>query len=430
MTSKDHFIFYGWDTVELARKFGTPLYVLSEKAIKEKCERIREGFLKKYPGTKAHYASKAFLTLAMCRIMAREGMGLDVVSGGELQMAWKAGFPLDKVSLHGNNKSLSEIEMAMELGVGTIVVDNAMELEAVIQKAEQHDQTQDILLRISPGINVKTHKYISTGHAGSKFGLPAFGEEIETVEERAVSSEWVNLRGYHFHLGSLLYERESYIMAVDVILDMISSLKERHGQVIEEINIGGGFGIPVMPGDRSPDITEFTDPVMERVIEKCTARGLNVPVLSIEPGRWIISEAGITLYRAGFIKEIPELVKYISVDGGMTDNPRPALYGSKYYAVNAERYGEEKTEKVTIVGKCCESGDVLVRDIDFPRMKPGEIIAVFNTGAYNFSMASNYNAALRPAVVLLGDDTAEVIVRRQTYEDILRGQFIPERLSE
>jgi len=429
MSTEEHFVFQGWDTVELAEKYGTPLYLLSEKKLREKFGLVRSGFLEKYAGSRAVYASKAFLTVAMCRIVESEGFWLDVVSGGELYTAWKSDFPLERVYFHGNNKSPEELKMAVELGLGAIVVDNESEFEVLDEITRALNATQDILLRVSPGIDVKTHRYISTGHAGSKFGFPLSGEDLERVEDRVVSSPAIRLRGYHFHLGSQLYDTESYVMATDLVLDRIGSLKERLGATVTEINIGGGYGVPVTSTDGSVDISRFTTAVMKAIDEGCRSKGLEIPNVTIEPGRWIVSEAGITIYSAGFIKDIPGHVKYVSVDGGMTDNPRPALYGAKYEAVNASRFGCKSREKVTIVGKCCESGDILVRDIEMSATERGDIIAVLNTGAYTYSMANNYNLTPRPAVVLLGEKETDVIVERQSYKDLIRGQSIPDRLN-
>jgi len=430
MTKEGHYCFDGWDTVRLAEKYGTPLYVLSEKRIRARCREIREEFLQKYHGTRALYAGKALNNLTVCRIISQEGLGLDVVSGGEIFTAHKAGFPMEKVYFHGNNKTEAEIRMALDLGVGTFVVDSLQEmitLEGILSKGPS---TQEILLRISPGVDVKTHRYISTGHRGSKFGLPIKGQDLDRAIDLALKEPCFDLRGFHFHLGSMLYDRKPYLLAVNVILDKMKELADGEGYVTRELNVGGGFGVPSFPWQEKVIIGDFLDPIMNRIMEGTSARGLKMPEVSIEPGRWIISEAGITLYTVGVLKTLEGILTYASVDGGMSDNPRPALYDAEYHAVVANKYEQDPAETVTVAGKCCESGDILIRDLKVPHLAPGDILAVFNTGGYNFSMASNYNRNPRPAMILLTEENVFEVVRRQTYDDILGGEVIPEHLKQ
>jgi diaminopimelate decarboxylase len=430
MENTGNLVFGGWDVLELASRFGTPLYVLSEDMVRNRCGILRSSFLEKYEKTQAVYASKAFLTLAMCRILQEEGIGLDVVSGGELSMALKAGFPMERVMFHGNNKLPGEIELALKSGVGRIVVDSESEFDLLEAIAAEMGLRASVLFRVAPGVDAHTHKYIATGHTASKFGMPVMGDGISALAERAMGSDHIDLKGFHYHVGSQLMENVSHLMAADVMLDLMKKLKDSLGFETEELNIGGGFGVPQLPGEKGVQVSDFTGPVMERICSGCKEKGLEIPTVIIEPGRWIVSEAGITLYSVGAVKEIPGVMTYVSVDGGMTDNPRPALYGASYHGVIANRMGEKATETVTVVGKCCESGDVIIRDLKVPPVRRGDILAVYNTGAYNFSMASNYNMNLRPAVVLVSEGRADLIVRRQSYEDLLMYDVVPEHLHK
>jgi len=424
-----HFVFDGCDTVELAGTFGTPLYVVSETAIRERCCEIKRDFLDKYPGTRAVYASKAFLTLAMARIIASEGLGLDVVSGGEIYTAYKAGFPMEKTIFHGNNKTQEELVLAMQTGVGRIVVDSESELELVEKTARTIDVRPALLFRIAPGVDAETHQYIATGHSTSKFGFSLNDSSLEQLVRRVMDSDHMVLKGFHFHVGSQLQSNRSHLLAVDVLVHWMGALSRNIGFVTEELNIGGGFGVPQQPDEGRKPLAYFTDSIMTRIREESEKEGISLPSVLIEPGRWVVSEAGITLYRVGSIKEIPGAMTYVGIDGGMTDNPRPELYGAQYWGVLANKMGEPAVKQVTVVGKCCESGDVLMRDVMVPdSIRRGDVLAVFNTGAYTFSMASNYNRLPRPAVVLVHEGEAHAIVKRQSYDDLLRGEEIPEHL--
>ncbi len=422
------FVFGGWDVSELAGRFGTPLYVLSEEAIRSRCAELKETFMDRWQDVSAVYAGKAFLTLAMCRIIQSEGLGLDLVSGGELFVARAAGFPLKKAFLHGNGKTVEELSLALSAGVGRIVVDSLSELEALEREAASLNMVASILLRVSPGVDPHTHKHIITGHSGSKFGFPVAGESLNEAVGRAIRSENISLKGFHFHIGSQIFEKDSHVMAVEIITRRMAKFSRDFGLVTEELNMGGGFGVDFSPEGRTPRIEEFTDPMMNCLEDCCRSHGIKRPFVTIEPGRWIVSEAGVTLYSVQTVKKVGGLV-YVAVDGGMTDNPRPALYGAKYSAVAACRMNEEATEKVTLAGKCCESGDILVEGMATPSLDRGDLVAVLNTGAYNFSMASNYNRLPRPAVVLVSNDRADVIVARQSYDDLIQGESIPDHLA-
>ena len=425
-----HYIFENCDTVELAKTFGTPLYVISEDRIRNKCTDVRDNFLRKYPNTKAAYASKAFLTMAMCKIIEAEGLGLDVVSGGELYTAIKADFPMEKVIFHGNNKSYEELILAVTNNVGRIIVDNLYELEMLNHIAKDQGKKVKILFRITPGVGGKTHQYITTGQTDSKFGIPLEKDVIENTVKKAIDSSNLDLKGFHFHVGSQLFEVDSQLIAIKTVLSLIKDLKENLGFLVEELNTGGGFGIHYNEDDEeTKPISFFIDPIMETVKEGCKEFGLDMPTVIIEPGRWIVGEAGMTLYTLGAIKEISNVRTYISVDGGLPDNPRPALYKAKYDAIVANKANEKPEEVVTIAGKCCESGDILIWDLKVPKIESGDILAVFATGAYNYSMASNYNKLPRPAVVLVSEGKAELMVERESYEDLLNKEIIPHHLD-
>ena len=418
--SVSNFIFSGCDTVELAKKYGTPLYVMSEDHIRERCGEIKRDFINKYPKTKAVYASKAFLTKEMARIIKSEGLGMDVVSGGELYTAIKADFPMEDVIFHGNNKTKDELTLAIKNNVGRIVVDYVEELDLIEEIAKEYNKRMKILLRINPGLDIQTHKYIQTGQKDSKFGIPL--DNIYEVLEKTFSLKYIDLLGFHFHLGSQILDNESYIMAVRIMADIMKNAKDKYGFVTKELNTGGGYGIPYTE-EAGKDLNYFTDPIINEVDKNCVEYNLERPLVIIEPGRWIVGEAGITLYTIGNIKKIPKLKTYVSVDGGMLDNPRPSLYGAKYQAVLANKINEPANNTVTIAGKYCESGDILIWDLRLPKVESGDILVVFTTGAYNYSMSSNYNRIPRPAVVMLSQGKDRVIVKRETYEDIIRNDI-------
>ncbi|TVQ28491.1 MAG: diaminopimelate decarboxylase [Spirochaetaceae bacterium] len=411
--------FDGCDTVALAREYGTPLYVISERMVRERLSEIRTTFLDRHGNTFALYASKALLTLDICRIVASEGMGLDVVSGGEIHTAHRAGFPMERVYFHGNNKSREELELAVSLGVGRIVVDNVHELDLLIGVATAHAGPRPrILFRITPGVAGHTHKYISTGQVDSKFGIPLDGDVLERAVRTALDSDAVELFGFHAHIGSQLHANDAFRQATGVLLDLVKQM-EAIGLTTRELNLGGGYGVRYTTDDDPKPLRYFTDAMMEDVAHHCARLDIPVPRIVIEPGRWIVAEAGITLYTVGSIKEIPGVRTYVSVDGGMTDNPRPALYGARYAALVADRPDDPADSLVTVAGKCCESGDILIRDIGLQRPRPGDTLVVFTTGAYNHSMANTYNLLPRPAMVLTDGGAHRLSVRRETYDDLL-----------
>jgi diaminopimelate decarboxylase len=438
-----HLLWGGADCVELAREFGTPLYVMDESLIRARCAEIREAFLNKWPNTAACYASKAFLTKTLARIVEQEGLGLDVVSEGELRVALAANFPPSRVEMHGNAKSEGELRGALSAGVGRIVVDGIMELELLSRLAAETGQRPAILLRVAPGVNPHTHAHMVTGHEGSKFGLPIDGELLHDALRIALASPSLNFKGFHFHVGSQIFENASHLEAVERVAALVDKLKRDklklgRGVEVEELNFGGGFGIGILPdlgdgpslglgGSSHVSLRLFTDAMMETLVRECEARHLKRPFVTIEPGRWVVGESGLTLYSVETVKRLPS-VTYVGVDGGMADNPRPSLYQAKYQGVLANKFNEPAGGEVAVVGKCCETGDILIESIALPPVERGDVLAVFNTGAYNFSMASNYNRLPRPAVVLVKDGDAEVIVERQTHDDLLRGDRVPQRM--
>ena len=418
-----NFIFGGCDTVELAKKYGTPLYVVNEDYILDRINEIKRDFLEKYANTMAVYASKAFLTKEMARIIKREGLGMDVVSGGELYTAIKVDFPMDKIIFHGNNKTLDEIEMAVANNVGRIVVDSMYELDLIENTAKKYHKTIKILFRVTPGVETDTHKFIQTGQVDSKFGIPLKDNIIKKAVEKAMACKHIDLLGFHFHIGSQIHKNNCYILAVQRILKLIKELKDELGFESRELNIGGGFGIRYSADEERRSLSYFIDPIMDMLERECERNNLRRPLVIIEPGRWIVGEAGITLYTVGTIKEIPGVRTYVSVDGGMTDNPRPSLYQAKYEGLVANKYNEEVVKEVTVAGRCCESGDILIWDLKVPEIEAGDILAVLSTGAYNYSMASNYNRIPKAAVVMVSKGKDRLIVKRESYEDILKNEL-------
>lgn len=417
--------FNGCKVEDLAQKYGTPLYIISEDIIRNKCKEVKDSFMNKYPNTKAFYASKAFLTLEMCKIIGEEGLGLDVVSGGELFVAMRAGIDPKNIMFHGNNKTIDELKMAIKYGVGRLVVDSVDELNVLDSLAEEAEKTMDILFRITPNTDCKTHKFISTGQKDSKFGIPLDETIIKKAITKANSSKNINFRGIHFHVGSQLFENQSHIQAIENATKLIKGLKEDLNIDVEELNVGGGFGIKYLESDEPKPLSYFVDAIMETIYTRFNENGLNIPKVFIEPGRWMVGEAGMTLYTVGTIKEIPGVRTYVSIDGGLPDNPRTALYTAKYEAYLANKMDEERNKMVTIAGKCCESGDILIWDLMVPdSIKRGDILAVMSTGAYNYSMASNYNKIPKAPVVMIKEGEERLIVRRESYEDLIAKDVI------
>ena len=427
---KDGILYFdGCSTVDLAKQYGTPLYVMSEGDIEDKMREIKNCFLDKYPNTRAAYASKAFCTMAIYKICEKEGFCIDIVSGGELHTAIKAGFPAERIEFNGNNKLPHEIEEALDYGIGRFIVDGLQEVALIEAICKEKGKTANILFRVTPGVAASTHDYITTGKKDSKFGIPLDEDVFFPQVEAAIKAEHINLLGLHFHVGSQLFDNAPFLQALDIILDKVAEIKKRFDYDIKELNLGGGFGATYIDEERKP-YAYFLAPMMERIEAFFTELGVERPAVVIEPGRSIAAEAGLSLYTIGSIKDIRDIRKYVSVDGGMTDNIRPALYQAEYEGLVANKASEPKDDKVTICGKCCESGDILIKDCMITgTAKAGDLFAMFSTGAYGFLMASNYNSNPIPAVVLVKDGKSELIVKRQSYDDMIKNQLMPEMLK-
>ncbi|SNX54597.1 diaminopimelate decarboxylase [Thermoanaerobacterium sp. RBIITD] len=428
INSRGHLEIGGCDTVKIARQYGTPLYVIDEELLRKNCRSFYNGFKKDYPGNEVIYASKAFMTTAICKIIEEENLGLDVVSGGELYTALKADFPVKNIYFHGNNKSSEELTMALEYNIGCIIVDNWFELNMLNELSFKMKKKPNIYLRISPGVEAHTHEYIKTGQIDSKFGFPLFNGDALDAIKYALTLENINLRGLHCHIGSQIFSYDSYKAEIDIMMNFLKKVKEHTGWEVDELDLGGGFGIAYVDEDDPQPIELIAREIMKSVEEYSTNLNIKMPRIIVEPGRSIIGNAGTTLYTVGAIKNIPGVRKYVAVDGGMADNIRTALYGAKYNAIVANKARKINLEKVSIAGKCCESGDMLIWDIELPQLESGDIIAVTCTGAYNYSMASNYNRLPRPAAVLVNNGESDLIVARETYEDLVKNDVIPNRL--
>lgn len=413
----------GISAKDLVKEYGSPLHVFDETLIREYCRDYRKYFKCKENNNIVAFAGKAFLTIQMCKLLKEEDMHLDVVSGGELYTAYKAGFPLKKVMFHGNNKTLDEIELGVKLGVENFVVDNHYEMDALNDIAKEYNKVQNIYLRITPGIEAHTHDYIKTGQIDSKFGFAPVGTVIEDAIKKAISLENINLAGIHCHIGSQIFELEPYRDAVEIMLELVRKTKKNFDYLIKEVDFGGGFGVYYTSEDKPRTTEEYCMTIINKVDEVCARTGQERPILTIEPGRSIVANAGITLYTVGSVKDIPTVRKYVSVDGGMTDNIRPALYNAEYECILANGIEGTSEETVTISGKCCESGDILLENIKLPEIKSGDILAIMTTGAYGYSMASNYNKIPKPAVVMVNDNQARLICRRESYEDLLKNEI-------
>lgn len=413
----------GVSTVALANTFNTPLYVYSENRILHQLSEIRSHFLDKYPNTHAAYACKAFCTLYMCRLLKEQGFWLDVVSAGELFTAIQADFPADRIEFNGNNKSSEELEMALKYGVERIVVDNVQELYIVESLYKRHNRKVKVLFRITPDVSTDTHAYISTAKKDSKFGIPLDEAILYPLIQYAIESQTLDFLGFHFHVGSQLLNTSAHLNALEVILSLMLETKRRFNYDVRDFNMGGGFGIKYTAKDEPLSLRDFVEPIMARLIEFCKTNQLVCPHVSMEPGRFIVGDAGIQLYTVGTIKEIPSVKTYVSVDGGMTDNLRPGLYGAKYDAVLANKMNQPKTTEVAISGKCCESTDILIQSILIPTPKEGDLLCVFSTGSYGYSMANNYNKIPIPAVVVIKDERPKLIVRRQTLMDLIQREI-------
>ena len=424
VNEKGHLTAGGIDTVELAKKYGTPLYVMDEQLIRKSCRSFKSSIDKFYGGNGlVCYASKAFCCKEMCRIMKEEGIGLDVVSIGELYTAVKSGFDCDKICFHGNNKTNEELEFAVENNIGHIIVDNISELERLSAIAKAKGVTAKIMFRIKPGIDAHTHNFVKTGQIDSKFGFALETGEAFDAVKKAVESENIILRGLHCHIGSQIFDIEPFESASEVMLKFIAKIKNELGFEIKELNLGGGFGIKYLESHDPVPYETYMERVSETVHKCCKELEINLPFILIEPGRSIAGPAGITLYTVGARKEIPNIRTYVSIDGGMCDNPRYILYQSEYEAIVANKASQPRDEKVTIAGKCCESGDLIGENMPLQHAESGDIIAVCATGAYNYSMSSNYNRIPKSPVVFINNGESRIVIKKETLDDIIRNDI-------
>lgn len=419
----------GCDAVALAERFGTPLYVVDEVAIRAACRAYRAAFESRYPHVTVAYAGKAFLVPAMARLVDEEGLDLDVASGGELHVARAAAFPGARLVFHGNNKSEDEVAHALDAGVGRVVIDNDLEIDRLDAAAQSRGRVQDVWVRVAPGVDPHTHRRIRTGQQDTKFGFNvASGAALEAVRV-VLRRRGLLFTGLHAHIGSNLRDMDAHVGAIDALLDLAVTIREETGISVEELNVGGGLGIRYLPGDAVPSIDAFAERITRALLDGLAARHLPVPHLHLEPGRSIVGEAGTTLYRVGATKavpiaEAPGLRSFVAIDGGLSDNPRPQLYDAAYHAILANRAADQPTGTHRIAGKHCET-DTLIDAVDLPDPRPGDLLAVSSTGAYGHAMASNYNRLPRAAVVFVRDGLARLVARRETLDDLLRLDVMP-----
>lgn len=419
INEKGHLTFAGLDTIELAAKHGTPLYLMDEDLIRERVREYRDAMKDFFPeGSLPEFASKAFSCRRIYEIMAEEGIDIDAVSPGEIYTALNAGFPMERCFFHGNNKTDSDISFAIQSGVGFFVVDNTDELESLERIAGEMGKKQKILLRLTPGIDPHTHKKISTGSVESKFGIAIETGQAFDAVETVLNLKNVELCGFHCHIGSQIFESEPFCTAAQVMLDFISEIRDRLGYTASMLNLGGGFGVRYVESDPVICYRDKIKEVADMVKARCAELSLPVPQILMEPGRSLVADSGMTLYTVGSVKDIPGFTSYVSIDGGMADNPRYTLYESQYTVINASKANAPADYKATVAGRCCESGDLIQEDVSLARPCRGDIVAVLTTGAYNYSMASNYNRIPRPPVVMLSNGEDRVAVRRETFEDL------------
>lgn len=416
----NHLEIGGVDAVKLAEKYGTPLYIYDMALIKQRVREFKEAFAEYEKPTQVAYASKAFSSLALYQILAKEDMSLDVVSGGELHLAIEAGFPAERIHFHGNNKSHQELVEAIQHEIGCIVVDNFTELEMLNYITSLHQKKMKVLLRITPGIEAHTHEYITTGQTDSKFGFDLLSGQAKQAAQLAENLPFVEVIGVHAHIGSQIFETAGYAAVIERLLESAKEWKEAFDFQLDVLNVGGGFGIKYTEEDQPKPLSEYVETITLAVKKHAHINGLELPEIWVEPGRSLVGEAGTTLYTIGTEKNLPDVRHYVSIDGGMADNIRPALYQAAYTGVLANRVNEKAEEKVAIAGKACESGDMLIWDLPLPKVEQGDLLAVLSTGAYGYAMASNYNRLPRPAVVFVEDGVDFLAIRRETYQDFMR----------
>ena len=433
VTDTSHLSVGGCDLVDLAREWGTPLYVFDEETLRGQCRAFLKAFRSRYPNTAVAYAAKAYLGRAMAGIVAQEGLDLDVVSGGELAIARSVGFPPERIHFHGNNKSEEELNEALDYGIARVIIDNFHEMHLLNGIALARKVRQRVLLRISPGVDPHTHRLTTTGTTDNKFGISIVTGQAEHAVRQVLEMPGLELVGLHMHLGSPVFETEPFAQAVDVVFDFAARMRKacgpstrlRTGFELLEFSPGGGFAVNYTADQDAPSPDDYAEVIVAGVRAGCQRHGISGPRMFIEPGRSLVARSAVALYTVGSAKDLTGVRRYVSVDGGMADNIRPALYESKYSAIVANKPLEERSERVTIAGKYCESGDVLLRDAELPPLEPGDVLVMPAAGAYNLAMASNYNASQRPAVVLVANGEAKLMRRRETYDDIMRTDVWP-----
>lgn len=426
LTVKDngHLYFAGADTIELAARYGTPAYIIDENKIREKCK-IYKNALNEYfdDCSMPLFASKSLCFKNLYKVIADEGLGIDVVSAGELFVAYSAGFPMEKAYFHGNNKTDEEIAFAMDKGIGYFICDNLDELNVIEKNAAERGITQKILLRLTPGIDPHTHKKISTGNVDSKFGSGIRTGLAMQITQQAVGLEHIELKGFHCHVGSQIFDTQPFTDAARIMIDFIAEAKAKTGFEAEVLNLGGGMGVRYVESDPVIDYRANIGQIAEVVKAECAKLGVNVPHILMEPGRSIVADSGLTLYTVGSKKEIPGIRNYVSIDGGMTDNPRYTLYGSDYTVMNAGKMNEPADYECTVAGKCCESGDLIQENVKIASPERGDILAVLTTGAYNYTMSSNYNSITKPPIIMVKDGESRIAVERESFEDMIKNQL-------
>ena len=433
INQKNHLEIAGCDVVKLAEELGTPMYVYDEALLRSNMKEYQQTLRKLYPQSTVAYAGKAFLCSAMCRVLDQEGMWLDTVSGGEYYTARESGFPADHILFHGNNKSRQDREIVLKNGVGRWVIDSEWEMVLIYQESKKYTKGKlPVFFRITPGIDPHTHASITTGKVDSKFGLTLVDGIAQRVIKQALSCEYIDIKGLHCHIGSQIDTLEPFINAAVAMVRFMANFREETGFVFSDLDLGGGLGVPYLDEQEGkfPSIGEYANSISNTVKEECARLDYPLPRLFIEPGRSIVNAAGNTVYTVGTVKEIPGIKKYVAIDGGMTDNPRPILYGARYQALVANRAQKGPAETVSVVGKCCESGDVIIPETKINPVQTGDILIVEGTGAYNYSMASNYNLIPRPGVVFIRDSKPFLAVRPEGWNDLIRRDIIPEYLAE
>ncbi len=425
VNEKGNLMIGGCDVCDLAKEYGTPLYIMDEGDIRNNCKIYADAMKKYYNGNGlVLYASKALSCKYMYKIAMEEGLGVDTVSGGEIYTALSAGFPSEKIYFHGNNKTMDELDLAIKNDIGCIVVDNYDELDRIEEIAGNYGKIVKIMFRITPGVDAHTHDFVKTGQIDSKFGMAIETGAAEKIVEYALSKKNMKIAGIHCHIGSQIFELEPFREAAGIMLNFMKTVKDKFGVELDELNLGGGFGIKYTEADTPIDYDKFIEAVSKVVKEKAEEMGIKCPFILMEPGRSIVAPSGITVYTVGSVKRIPHIRTYVCVDGGMCDNPRYILYESRYDAVVANKAKAERVENVTIAGKCCESGDIVIKDIMMPEINKGDLLAVLATGAYNYSMSSNYNRIPRPPIVMATGGKSKIAVKRESYENIIANDLI------